>query len=269
MTQAEKLAVEVRAVLARLEAMPDLQPSPQVDGLFGDVVGLARQSPRAYVARRLIQLLEADGSLARLYRVCAEGETRLEQEWARRLAAHAQPAALLSSFPYIREYKSLVKAEVALLRRVRPQASRVLFVGSGPLPLSAWLMASVHGLQVDMLDMDANAHSCAMGWLKRLAGHEKLRCIHAALNDTADFKGYNAVVLGAMVGADQPAKDEALKQVEQRLIPGQVLLARSTEGLQSLLYPQARFSPSMGLRPVARWRPRGSAVNSVNVAVKI
>jgi Nicotianamine synthase protein len=248
----------------QLAERPDLRPSPEVDRLFGDLVRLVLATPRD----REPSVLGDDAVLAiraGLQALCSEGEYQLELTWAHRIVASASPRDELERFPYVGNYRQLTRMELDLLATVadRP-ASRVAFVGSGPLPLSAVLAAAELGIPVDSLDRDAEA--IALG--ERVAaalGPAPLTFRRTDVAD-ADLGGYDVVILAALVGAAGPEKRAVLRHLAASMAPGAVLLARSARGMRSLLYPAIDPAALEGFDLQAVVHPVDDVVNSVVLA---
>lgn len=262
------VARAVRAILSNLEEQPTLTPAPHINETFNRLVTIARTTPADAEAEEILAQVDEDGGLQRLHTLCAEGETALEFAWGEKLRTSANPAPLLAQFPYLAEYRLLATLETQFLRRLSPHARRVLFVGSGPLPLTSWQMATRHDLQVEMLDLNQKAHLCAMGWLEKLPGHQNLNCLHTDLFDLTDFSSYDAVILAAMVGRTRTEKEQVLTHLSRYMKPGQPLVARSTHGLRRLLYPQLHICPASGFKLEDAYHPTGKVVNSILLATR-
>jgi hypothetical protein len=248
----------------QLAEQPDLRPCPEVDRLFGDLVGLVLATPPSDEAR----LLDDDAVLAiraGLQALCSEGEYQLELAWARRIVASPSPRDELERFPYVGNYRQLTRMELDLLATIADQpARRVAFVGSGPLPLSAVLAAAELGIPVDSFDRDAEA--IALG--ERVAaalGAAPLAFRRTDVTD-ADLGSYDVVILAALVGATGPEKHSILRHLATAMAPGAVLLARSARGMRSLLYPAIEPLALDGFELQAVVHPVGEVVNSVVLA---
>lgn len=236
------LVEAIEALATRLEALaPDLSPRPEVDGVFDHLVDLVLTAEDAAVlddpvVRRL---------RPRLQELSAQGEHQLELAWARRVAAGDD----IAGFPYLDHYRQLVAAELAAVGT----APRVLFVGSGPLPLSPMLLAQ-HGLAVDALDVDPEAVTAA----RKVTKDVRFRV--GDLVHHHDLAGYDLVVLAALV----TGKDRCLRHLAARLPPGTTVVARSAHGLRTLLYPEVELPA--GLQPVDVVHPPPPVINSIVVA---
>ena len=258
----EPIFSHINEITQALEQVPSLAPGAIVNGLFNRLVALTAENASECVGDKLLDDLHDSGLLARVRGLCSRGESELEAHWAQRLAQAADVETALGSFPYMVEYEALAAQEVKMLRQELPQVQKVLFVGSGPLPLSALLMARA-GLQVEMADYDAAAHACAQSWLRRCEGAERLRCLHGDVAEMTDFGRYDAVVLAALVGQNDADKRQFLAHLAAHMRPGQVLLARSATKLRRVLY--CEVAPEMFTEFEVRqvWHPDGECVNSV------
>lgn len=277
MTVADSVVASVSAAVDRVERdlarRPHLRPCPEVDALFGELVGLVASVPPG---SGLPGCCRQHGPSLR--RLCAEGETQLELEWAARITAATDPRACLADFPYLDNYRRLARLELDTLARVVPTATaatdttaggppaRVVFLGAGPLPLSALLVAEALGtsVAVDAVDCDPVALdagrrvSAALGW-------EGVRFLQGdAL--TLDVSGYDLVMVAALVGATPAAKEVVLQRLAGSMRPGSLLLARSARAARTLLYPPIEPGQLAGFAVHAVVHPVDDVINSVVVA---
>jgi nicotianamine synthase len=258
----------------RLRAQDSLAPSPTVDALFGDLVhacGYAADVDAAAVlADPRIRTLQPE-----FLHLCAEGETLLEQAWARRILAADDPHAETAAFPYLDNYRHLTRMEIHALSGAgyRPQAgSRICFVGGGPLPLSAVFLHQEFGIEVDVVDRDPDAVALSRDLVQRLVPGGQVRVLAADATSVAAMAaavaGCAVVVVAALVGLDRAQKQTVLRGLGTLMAPGSHLVVRSAAGLRSLLYPvvnpqdvhEAQFTPEVLVHPL------GEVVNSVLVA---
>ncbi|MFC5138543.1 nicotianamine synthase family protein [Actinomycetospora rhizophila] len=260
------LLAEILALHDALVAAPSLEPGPGTDALFTRLVGLAVTPRPAHVVEAVLADGELAGRLPDLRARCARGEYALERAWARRVLAAPDPAAELERFPYLQNYRDLTRIEYHAVAGHAPRAPRrALFVGSGPLPLSALLLAR-HGVTVDAVDVDAEAVALG-GALARTFGDD----VTVAEGDVlalGDLAGYDLVCVAALVGLAPDDKAAALAHVRARMRPGATVLARSAHSLRGLLYPVLDVAGEGlgGLEPVAVLHPHTDVVNSVVLA---
>lgn len=277
----EQLTTSLCALCQQLEGCPTLQPGPEVDALFERLVSLVVTTPLDRA-----QAVLADPTLRavrpRLLELCAQGEQRLELAWADRIAASPTPHGELARFPYLDNYRQLSRMEVDLLASAADRPVRsVAFVGCGPLPLSALLLADQLDVPVDCLDRDPTALAAAervahrldgdpdVGAVaERVAGRVGCRTLRFRQVDAmdADLSAYDVVVLAALVGTTPTGKSTILRRMARGMAPGALLLARSARGLRTLLYPAIDLRNVTGFDLLTVVHPVDDVINSALVA---
>ncbi|HEY6795062.1 MAG TPA: nicotianamine synthase family protein [Kineosporiaceae bacterium] len=258
-----------------LRDLESLAPAPGVNRLFGELVNVCVRTdqsaaPTVLADPRVQQLLPD------LLRICAEGESLLEQAWAHRVIGSADPWAELAQFPYLDNYQQLTRLEPHALAGAghrRQQSRRVCFLGGGPLPLTAVLMHAELGTPVDVVDNRPEAVDLARRVIGRLAPGPGIRAVRADAAAADDMRrtlaGCDVVVLAALVGCTRQQKQVVLSAVGGALEAGAYLVVRSTHGLRSLLYPVVDVGDVArvaGCLPEVLVHPLGDVVNSVLVA---
>lgn len=241
----------------------DLQPSPHVNALFTELVAEATnpQSPVTHLPTELLHRVRA---------VCGAGETNLERHWAKQIIANPTE---LQHFPYLENYRQMLRSEGPALARVIGPGAPIAFVGSGPLPLTAILLAR-SGFDVTILDSDAEAVKLGDAVITITNTHETasallpgapnpIRSTHCAAEDH-DYSHYSAVVVAALVGASHDATYRILQIVAKTLPPHGLLAARSVplDG-RRLLYPRLDPTRLDGLDLIGETIPTQDIINSL------
>jgi hypothetical protein len=271
------ITITALAVASRLHelqerlAATDLQPSREVNAAFSELVELCCRTPSPVDGEVLRQVVELAPSLRAL---CATGECELERHWSSRIVAARDPQAALRAFPYLANYRDLVRLELGALSAVgEPVPSRVVVLGSGPLPLTGMVLAAEYGVHVVNVDRDAESLHLGSALMHALGLGDRVRSVHADLEDPAGREvaataclDAGAVVLAALVGADGPAKSAISRWLGTVLSPGTPVLARSAAGLRTLLYPRVGPDDLPGIEVALEVHPRTDVVNSVLVA---
>jgi nicotianamine synthase len=270
-TSAAGVIARIRDLHEALLARPHLVPEPATNELFGALVSLAIDPAAARDADAVLGDPAVERLLPSLRRLCAEGEFELERSWARRIVDHPDPRAELARFPYHRNYGDLTRLEHHTVAGLTSSpVRRVLFIGSGPLPLTSLLLAERHGCEVDNLDREPDAVRLGAEVATEV-GEPGLRFRFRAGDvldgrDGYDWESYDLVYLAALAGLDPDTKRRLLGHLARRLRPGTLVLARSAHSLRGLLYPVLDPADLPGLRTLAVVHPYTDVVNSVVVA---
>jgi nicotianamine synthase len=258
-----------------LSRCSSLAPAPEVNALFGELVRVCVQADDraapSVLADERIRRLRPD-----LLRLCAQGESLLEQAWALRVLQAADPWAELGRFTYLENYRQLSRLEVHSLAgagRVPRPDGRFCFLGGGPLPLTALLMHWELGAAVDVVESNPQAAELARRLLDRLVPGPGLRVRQADATSAGDMAqllaGCDVVIVAALVGCTRDQKRAVLRAVGPALDQGAYLVVRTARGLRSLLYPvvePADVAEAAGCLPRVLVHPLGDVVNSVLVA---
>jgi len=275
----DRAALALRAIHDELAACPDLRPGPVVDAAFHRLVRLVVDTPQER-ASAVLAHAAVDDVVDELRTLCFEGEYQLEVAWARRIAESADPVAELGRFPFAANYRQLHALERDAVARLaegdgaRPLRGQVAFVGSGPLPLTAFLLAG-EGTRVDNLDRDPSALAASrrvadalgvtgLGFLQMDAGAGD----DAGAEPAADLGAYGLVVLAALVGRTPDEKARVIAHLSRAMAPGAVLVVRSARGLRTLLYPEVDAGALAGFDVLGTVHPTGEVINSVIIARK-
>ncbi|MGH3518133.1 MAG: nicotianamine synthase family protein [Haloechinothrix sp.] len=272
MISASAVAERVGQLRVRLEAVPHLRPSAVVDALFTELVELCCTTPATLAQAAMPGLSDHAPALRKL---CAAGESELEVHWARRICLATDPRAEFAAFPYLRNYRDLVRMEwdaAAAMGCRLPQ--RIAVLGSGPLPLTGLVLAEDYGVRVLHVDRDleclafGDTVTSALGLSGSvdsvLADLESPDC--APVLRAAGLGACDVIVLAALVGADALAKRSICATLARVVRSDAVVLVRSAVHLRSLLYPEVHAEDLTDLHVELEVHPGSDVVNSVLVA---
>lgn len=269
---AQVLAERVGKLRAELESAPHLRPSAAVDSLFGELVRLCCSTPSTLAEAAMTGLADHAPVLRKL---CAAGESELENYWAHRIAEAADPVAELDTFPYLKNYRDLVRMELAAVAAIgRDLPRQVAVLGSGPLPLTGLVLARDYGVRVLHVDRDVQCLVRGDAVMAALGLSSLVRSVRADLEDaacgpllrSAGLDRCDVAVLAALVGEDAPAKRSICARLARLVGSDSLVLVRSAVHLRSLLYPAVRAEDLVDLRVELELHPHSDVVNSVLVA---
>jgi hypothetical protein len=153
-------------------------------------------------------------------------ETRLESQFAHSLI---QGQASLSDYPLYERFGALMKREISLVSNVRPQ--RILFLGSGPFPISAIHAHLQTGLPIHCVSRDPCAAPIARQALEKCKLNSSIRVF---CDGDTDYRvsDYDVVLIELLA----KPKKSILRNLRKRCRPGCQILCRTSHGLRTLLY---------------------------------
>lgn len=170
---------------------------------------------------------------------CAACEYEIERRFAIEcLKAKSLEQAMINYRSYQR-YVAMMSQEIESLRALyHKPIQKVLFCGSGPLPISAFILRRELGIEVFTLDYDSQTNDITCEMNQKLPAHLRLKHIHSNYYDFNDFAEFDLVMLAALVGISPDEKKSAMKHLNCNLHQQQLALVRTAEGLRSLFYAQ-------------------------------
>lgn len=185
---------------------------------------------------------------SRLRELRASYEYADEARWARRIVLHPNPAAELARYPNYEHYIKVADFEMGLLTQTRLDLKRILFIGSGPLPLTAILFAQRFGIEVDCLDLNPEACRLARKVIQGLALSHHLSVQQLDILEFSAFEKYDVVFLAALAGTSDVKKSRIVQHLNHVMLPGQLAVLRSAQGWRALLYTPIVLADLEGFR---------------------
>ncbi len=157
---------------------------------------------------------------------------------ALREARHAQrllqASTALNRYSLYGNYVELVASEVKLLptpnNNAHNQNAPLVFIGAGPLPLTALMLADLTQRKIIGLDCDEHAIELGRDTIARLSATAQVQLIHCRGEDF-DYAQAGAVWLASLV----PQKQAIMQQIKATA-PHTPVIARTAQGLSQMLY---------------------------------
>ncbi|KAL3566734.1 hypothetical protein D5086_032149 [Populus alba] len=195
-------------------------------------------------------------------------EGLLELESAKFLIKTPQSLNSLHLFPYHGNYVKLPSLEYRILHEngvVQPK--KVAFVGSGPMPLTSFIMA-IHHMKFthfDNFDVDEAANGVARQLVVSDAELEKRMKFETC--DMVDVKEklseYDCIFLAALVGLNKDEKLKILSHLRKYMKEGGILLVWSANGTRAFPYPVVEEHDLVGFELLSVFHPANDVINSV------
>jgi nicotianamine synthase len=261
--------VHFEHVISRLDS---LEPCPAVDHIFKELCEFCCSNPISpFVFEHLLHTdLVLKASCTNLNRLLSRYEYHLEKSWAMILGSGEQ-SMLLDSFLDIDDYRRSVQLEMNVLQDlgirftsnsvdelnvITSLVSKIVFIGSGPLPVSSMLILSEYAPCVDIYNIDRNheANQLASIVCQRLLPAHLSTRMHFITHDIGErpfpselnliLKESELVFVAALVGENPVTKLDILRSIvedsngdskERKLAH---IVIRTTDGLQQVLYPK-------------------------------
>lgn len=252
----------IRKLYEQIQSEQDLSPAPRINRLFGELV------------REVTCAFDEKSGLSRkeerlLQEICSNAEYKLERYWAERIVASRSPEKELAQFPYIKNYSDLTRLEWFSFQGCQTHKNHnVLFVGGGPMPLTAIMLAREFGVPSTVLDCDGIAVKLSKKLIDRLG---LTAMIKIRLVDARQFENYDhfsVIFVAALAGLLPANKEKIFLRIKQNAQKETHIIARSSWGNRRLLYRPLSRETYRHFEPVLRIDPYTDIVNSVVILKK-
>lgn len=152
-------------------------------------------------------------------------ETRLEQKFAEGVLAGSMG---LSAYLLYERFRKLLKRELSLLPA---EPKNVLFIGSGPVPISALLVHDLTGAKVTCIDQNPQAVAVSRKLIAEM-GFERSISVYETLGQEVVADKYDVVLVALLA----KPKADILANIHRSIRPDGYVLCRTSRGLRQLLY---------------------------------
>ncbi len=166
------------------------------------------------------------GSLERLQELYGQFEVDLENEFAAKIIAGEAGAR---DYPSYEGFAELVEAESKLAEVIAGE--KILFIGSGPLPMSAILFSLVNRSPVRCFDISETACETSRQVLKSLGIDDRLEIINGSGEDQP-LDEYDIIVVAVMA---QP-KSRIMENIAVNASSKTRVIVRDTDSAMQVFY---------------------------------
>lgn len=276
-TVADTLIYEISHIHYHLSQVVDqLKPSEHVNALFTKLVTICTFQYDDKTVSSVLNDVNIAALIPSLRVMASQGEYFLELTWATDLVdqtreyQNAKPK--LSRFVYYQNYQDLIQLELHVLHGVGAKLENIVFIGSGPLPLSPILMyENLHAAKMHNIDRDQESITISNKLIEKLGISEGFQQYMMDAIEYPDYDQADVVILGALVGQDVEEKMKFLKSIGEKLKSGTFIMVRSAHSLRKLLYPSIEPYQvnACGFETVLVLHPYNDVVNSILIAKKV
>lgn len=238
-----------------LKELKNLAPSQWVNALFRRLY--------EYCIHHESDLLKITPEVEEINSICANAEYELEMDFAKKIIQSDSPEMILESFLYYQNYLNLVQLEYLNMSFFQPNISHILFLGSGPLPLSAIILAQRYHLHITLVDVSKQALEISKQVIQKLNLEKNFDFICEDATTYSSQKKYDFVIGASLLFQTKWSENHILKNIKQNLFFPYLLL-RSSDGFKQLLYrkiPKTTMKKHFDI--LLEIHPRNEIINSI------
>lgn len=248
------------ALFKEIQSLPSLHPTPLTNNAFSKLVSFCCTHDASDISL-------SPKDIQTLRYVSSQAEEHMEYYWAKRILAASDPSSELTEFWYRDNYTELVDLEWSHLTSIKHDIRHVLFVGGGPLPLSAIELALHHNVTCTVLEKNKDYAELATTLITRLGLGASITVVHEDAKDFTRYHEYDVVYIAALVGTTR-TKTHHILSTYSSLQKGALLIARHARGARTLIYPPLSPRLTQHIKPIIEVHPETSILNSFSVLRK-
>ncbi len=242
----------------KILSLTNLEPTEETTSLFRLLDEEIVEAP----ADTKFTLADEDARQLRYNYAVVEGLQ--ESKWVKEILASSTPEKTLMSYPYLVSYTDLIQKELDLLKvtgLTLTNSSRVLIIGTGPLPMTAYLIHKATNAIIDHVDIDGDAIHDAHEFTSIFGIQGE--CIQSPGENYNTNHVYDLILIASLAGSNTQEKQEIISNTISSLKPTGRFLLRSSHGLKSLVYPEVHKEHLKGVELLIDYHPDGEVLNSV------
>lgn len=232
-------------IYQKLKSLNSYKPTVEVNQLFSELV--------AYCLDNKNEIHLTDEQVLDLQNICSKAEEELESDFANKIITDKTN---LDDFVYYNNYKDQIKLEIESVKAFNSNVKNILFVGGGPLPLTAILLAKEYNINCDVIEKNESYCQTAEELLKKLK-IQNITIINTEALDYGGYANYDLVIISALSQSNVFSKESLINQISSRT---PLTLARYATGNKILLYPDLNKSIINNIALVVN--PIGNIINS-------
>lgn len=244
-----------------IRSLKTLKPSPETNEAFSKLVTFCLNADEKDITLR-------PHEVEKLQNLSSLAESEMETYWAKRIIASKNPNEELLQFWYYANYATLTDLEYANISLISKDMSNVLFVGSGPLPLTSILLCQKYGLKCTLLEKDQLSVELSRQLIQALKLDRKISIEPMDAMEYQNYHEFDLISVAALVGATPPIKEEIIETIRTTMKKNSLLLCRHSHGAKKLLYPSINKEAIEKLQPVVEVIPSHSIINSFFILQK-
>ena len=259
---AAPLIAELRQIHARVNGLEEIKilesPSIELHAVFKRLDELAALDIDELSAEMILKSPGFDSLLISISNFRLLYNLKLEIEKAKSLLSSRNPWEDLQNFTFYPNYLQLARTEYT--GSCLKSKDCVIFLGSGPLPLSLIVLCHKYGLLGIGIEQDKKRASLSRKVIARLGLSENIKIIEGnhfilPLNTSCDLY---------MVAAQAEPKEEVFEHLAKVLPKGSKVSYRLYKrGLRRVLDSSSLFEPPVGFEEYLRVQPEPPVNNTV------
>jgi predicted O-methyltransferase YrrM len=214
--------------------------------LFGDLIQLVKKDQMVF---KNIFFTKENVLVRKIRHSFSMEQMTIENYWSNRISSSKNIVKEIKKFPFYSGYVSSAEFIGSILKRkfVQKPVKKILYVGSGALPLNPLLLFETTKIKIDAVERDPASYRASRDLIKKLDLQKSIKIFNKDIIDIKDLNKYDVVICAILVGENSIRREQYLNAIIKSMRKGAVLIIKNINFSRRILYPEVRFRKLKGL----------------------
>ncbi len=244
-----------------LKSLKDLFPSESTNSIFNKLY--------TYCVEKKNDSIKITKEVEEINIICWNAEYEMEKYYAQNIINSNIANRALEDFIYYKNYSDLTQLEYLNMSFFHKNIKHILFLWSGPLPLSALLLAQKFGIHFTLVDISQEALEISKELIYKFNLENLFQFVQADVKDFRSDRTYDFVIWASLLFQNDSKNQENILQNIQENINFSYLLVRSSSWIRQLLYKKIpKFLLKKYFKILLEIHPKNELINSIIILQK-
>jgi len=178
-------------------------------------------------AEGIITFLQKNNSLMKLQQLYETFETNLENKFAERILR--EKLTTYHKYLLYDRFRILLTNEIQLAKI--KSSDRIAFIGSGPLPISAFLLSSLSGCHIECYEKEPSRVELSIKVIRQLGLANQIKVLNN-YGENLNDNNYSTILIALLA----KPKDKIIQSIKKHAKPGTKVICRTSHGIREIFY---------------------------------
>lgn len=202
----------------------------------------------------------------KIQKISSKLEFEFEKEWAKKIISSKKPARELKNYPDLKSYEKQTNLESKSLSlcNLRHAHKKMLFIGGGPMPLTAILLSKKLKIKTIIIDSNKEAVRISRKLIEKL-GIKNIKVKYGIGENFKGYEKYEIIFVASLAGRNDKEKIKIFKRIKEQAKPDAHIIARSSYGGRKILYRPLHPKIYKIFEPILEVRAPKEMLNSIQI----
>lgn len=242
-----------------LKNLKTLSPCEETNKIFTQLYSYCTETKKDFI--------KITPKVREINHICSNAEYQMELYYANQIIHSENPKQAVADFIYFNNYQKISALEYNNLTFFKEEIKTMLFIGSGPLPLSAILYAQNYDIEITLMDISESALEISKQLISKLELEHKFHFICGDAQTIQSETKFDVAIWASLI-FESDFQQEILENIYKN-ISCDYFMVRSSNGIRQLMYKKVekKFLKKY-FQILLEVHPKNELVNSIIITKK-